>query len=503
MAAPEPALTITDVIDHEIGSVIAGGRSRFNREHAGYHESRPLAVVLSRVRRDPLRSARHAPALHVQDGRGAGVTHTRRRRRPGALMTGLVAALLAVGVHAAASAPPLTWLEPVEIAAGGGERGPWRMNDSRYDFVDDPTVAIDDAGHVAVAWVEQALKDVFFQRIAPDGTKRDPPINVSRSPATFSWLPRIVLAPHDPKKIRMLWQEIIFSGGSHGGDILFARSDDGGKAFSSPLNLSNSVAGDGKGRMTKERWDNGSLDLAASARDVVYAAWTEYEGTLWLRRSTDGGKRFLPPQRIGDDGKPARAPAIALGRDRTVHVAWTVGDDAAADVRVATSTDDGVTFGAPRVVARTRGYSDAPKAVVDRGGVLHLVYAEDHRVWYTRSVDGARTFEAPREISAPEAGFPALGLDASGTLYVMWEVFRLHHSRPRGLALSVSRDGGRTFTPAAAVPHSADAAGGFNGNSQGRLTRKLAVNAGGAVAIVNSALREGERSRAWLMRARP
>jgi hypothetical protein len=58
------------------------------------------------------------------------------------------------------------------------------------------------------------------------------------------------------------------------------RSVDDGKSFSEPLNLSNSMAGDGKGRLTRKHWDNGSLDLAIGPEGNLYAAWTEYEGRL-------------------------------------------------------------------------------------------------------------------------------------------------------------------------------------------------------------------------------
>ena len=291
-----------------------------------------------------------------------------------------------------------------------------------------------------------------------------------------------------------------------------ARSEDGGKTFSGPLNLSNSIAGDGKGRISRDLWHNGSLDLATGADGAVYAAWTEYEGTLWFSRSGDGGKSFSPPRRVAGGGgdKPARAPSLALGPDRAVYLAWTVGEDASADIHVAKSADGGASFSEPRIVAPSPGYSDAPKLALDPRGVLHLVYAESSggpfdpsHIRYTRSIDGARTFEAAREISGPGAGFPALSVDAKGNLYVLWELFRdARHSRhyPRGLALAVSRDAGSSFTPPAVVPGSIDPAGGFNGSSQGLLMRKLAVNGRGAVAIVNSSLKANERSRVWLIR---
>src|SRR5919106_1205850 len=244
----------------------------------------------------------------------------------------------------------LVWHGSTDIAVGPAERGPWQMNESRYDFVDDPTVAVDERGGIAVAWVNQARKDVLFQRFSAEGRKLGQSVNVSRSPAVFSWLPRI--AVDSKQRVFVLWQEIIFSGGSHGGDILFARSEDGGRNFSAPLNLSRSLAGDGKGRINKDMWHNGSLDLALGSDGALYAAWTEYEGALWVRRSSDGGSTFSEKVRI-NDAKPARAPSLAVSNG-TVYLAWTVGDDEAADIRVAKSVNAAATFGAPLIVERSK-----------------------------------------------------------------------------------------------------------------------------------------------------
>jgi hypothetical protein len=420
-------------------------------------------------------------------------------------------------VPAAQPDPVLVWHALREVAAGQGVRGPWQQNESRYDYVDDPTVAVDARGDVVVAWVEQGRKDVFLQRFAAgEASPRYAPVNVSRSPATFSWLPRIALAPQAPHQVFVLWQEIIFSGGSHGGDIVFARSGDGGQTFSTPVNLSSSVGGDGKGRINRDYWDNGSLDLAAGAGGAVVVAWTEYAGTLWFSRSTDAGQRFTRAQPLarGNSAKPARAPSLALGPDGTVHLAWTVGEDESADIHLATSRDGGATFEAPRVVAHTRGYSDAPRLAVDARGTVHLVHSESaggpferSHIRYTRSVDGGRTFEPAREISSPSAagfssaGAPALSTDAKGRVYVSWELFRHRHQRPRALGFAVSIDGGQRFGAPIVVPGSTDPAGGENGSQQGLLMNKLAVNDSGVVAIVNSSLAPGVRSRVWLTRA--
>lgn len=411
-------------------------------------------------------------------------------------------------------AVPLVWQASTEIARGRGERGPWQQNESRYDFVDDPSVAINGRGDVAVAWVDQAAKAVLFQRFSAEGKKQlDQPVNVSRLPQTFSWLPRVAFAPDAPDTVFVLWQEIIFSGGSHGGDILFAKSDDGGRTFSKAINLSRSQGGDGKGRINREIWHNGSLDLAAGPHGALYAAWTEYDGPLWFSRSMDGGRTFSPAQRIAAAGKPARAPTLALGPGRIVYLAWTSGEDEAADIHLAKSTDSGASFGRPQPVAPSKNYSDAPKLAAGPGGVLHLAYAESaggpfarYQVRYTRSTDAGRSFEAPREISSPmpgpfaSAAFPGLSVDAQGRVYVLWELYGDARQRPRGLGLAVSSDGGDSFSNPGLVPDSADAGGGFNGSTQGLLMKKLAVSTGGAVAIVNSSLKQDAHSRVWLMR---
>lgn len=414
---------------------------------------------------------------------------------------------------AAAAAPAplsISWERPADIATGGGEKGPWRQNASRYDYVDDATAAFGADGTLHVAWVEQERKDVLFQSLDERAQPRQTAVNISRSPGTFSWLPRIATAPDDAAKLCVLWQEIIFSGGSHGGEILFARSLDGGASFTPPVNLSNSVGGDGKGRINRQAWSNGSLDLVAGPGGLLIAAWTEYDGALWLARSTDMGASFSAPRRLaGDDARPARSPSLALGPGKTVYLAWTVGETPGAAIRVAQSDDGGATFGEPSRVGAGAGYADAPRLAVDRDGVLHLVFAYSGAgpfgrsgVRYAASTRGAAGFGVTRAISAPGAAYPVLGIDRAGKLFVLWEAMPGAANRPQGLGYAVSRDGGRSFTAPGIVPGSADTGGGANGSQQGLLGKKLAVSGDGRIAVVNSSLEAGKRSRVWLMRGR-
>lgn len=430
----------------------------------------------------------------------------------GATLLACLLLLAAAGTWAA----EIRWQVPLEVARGAGERGAWQQNESRYDFIDDPAVAWSQRGELALAWVDQRRKAVLLQRYSADGKALlARPVDVSRQPGTFSWLPRLAWAPDDGDRLHVLWQAIIFSGGSHGGEILFAVSGDGGASFAPPLNLSRSREGDGKGRINRNRWHNGSLDIAAAPGGLVYAAWTEYDGRLWSARSGDGGRQFSKPLLVAGNppAPPARAPALAVGARGAVALAWATGDDQAGDIVIALSSDGGRSFGAPRPVAVTAGYSDAPKLAFDARGVLHLVHSESRggpftpsSIHHLRSTDGGRSFGPAREISTPlppgyaSAAFPALGVDGGGRVVVIWEL--LHGSVPAppyGLAVAASADGVQFGAPQL-IPGSADPGGGFNGSTQGLLMNKLAVRADGEIAVVNSAMKIGSHSRVWLLR---
>jgi hypothetical protein len=389
------------------------------------------------------------------------------------------------------------------------------MNDSDWRFVDDPAVALGDGGTAGVVWTDHVAQDLFFQGYGSGGEETlDRPVNVSQNPDTFSWLPRMVFPNGARDTIYVLWQEIIFSGGTHGGEALFARSVDGGRTFTEPLNLSQSVAGDGKGRLTSKLWHNGSLDLAVGPDGTVYAAWTEYEGRLWLARSTDAGASFSDPVHVtGTDDVPARGPSLAVDASGTIHLAWAVGENPAADVRYTRSTGAWNAFAPPQAVAESEGHSDAPSLAVDPAGTVHIAYGESpagpfqqYHVRYMRSPTGADSFRASTAISDrgadeyPQAHFPTLRAPTPDTLHVLWELYPSAGARSTALAYTRSADGGDTFGAPSVVPGTADPDHGFNGSQQGLLMEKLAVNAAGHLAVVNSTFDRGEASHVWLYR---
>lgn len=416
--------------------------------------------------------------------------------------------------HSVPALPEVEWSDPVSVVSGNAHRGPWRMNDSDWDFVDDPSVALRADGTAGVVWTDHKEQDLFFQTVGANG-ERTPasPVNVSQTPDTFSWLPRIVFADPTGDTIYVAWQEIIFSGGTHGGDILFARSEDGGHNFGEPVNLSESETGAGKGRLSSQYWHNGSLDLALGPQGHVFVTWTEYEGRLWLRKSTDGGRTFSKPVHVaGDQSTPARGPTLAIGADGTVHLAWAVGEDPSADIHYSRSRDAWNVFGPPERVANSDGHSDTPSIALDSTDILHLMYGESpsgafrtYEIRYVRK-SAPNTFSVPRTIAAANTNpyesihFPTLHVGPNNAVYACWELFPEAQGRPRGIGYTVSSDGGTTFAAPSVVPHTNAPSRGFSGSQQGLLMEKLAVNGAGTVAVVNSTFDAGEESHIRLYR---
>ena len=419
------------------------------------------------------------------------------------------------GMSQYADPPTVSWDDRTEITSGEAYQGRWQMNDSDFRYVDDPTLKLNDDSSVYMLWVDQEEQELFFQHKNAEGEKQlDEPVNVSRTTDIFTWLPRMETHPEDPEKIYVLWQDIVFSGGSHGGEIFFAKSEDGGRSFSEPVNLSNTQDGAGKGRISQRYWDNGSLDLAVDADGTIYTSWTEYEGRLRFRKSEDGGASFTEAEVIANEGNygPARAPSLTAS-EGTVHLVWSVGELEDADIHYVRSDDKGNTFDQPRKVKETGGHSDAPQIASDNNGRLHLVFGESssgpleqYDIHYTRLEQDSEEFESPRNISEQQQdefqsrNYPTIDVDAAGNVYVLWELFPDNAHESLGLGFATSGDGGRTFASPTVIPGSGDPGLGTNGSRQGSLMRKLSVNDTGQAAVINSTFNPGDASYIWLWR---
>ncbi|OYY65263.1 MAG: hypothetical protein B7Y51_03180 [Burkholderiales bacterium 28-67-8] len=159
----------------------------------------------------------------------------------------------------------------------------------------------------------------------------------------------------------------------------------------------------------------------------------------------------------------AHAASAAFDARGTLWVAWA----AAGSVSVARSTDAGGTFGPASVIdspgaALDAGSDARPQIVVDARGRIVVAYAAfkdkawNAQVLVATSSDGGASFSAPRSLSRDAASqrFPVLALRSDGRLFALWIDKRtVAAARRKGvpqagaaLAYAWSDDGGESFT---------------------------------------------------------
>lgn len=199
---------------------------------------------------------------------------------------------------------------------------------------------------------------------------------------------------------------------AHRSHIMFARSKDGGRSFSPPLEISDDT-GDAKD-------SDGTVEgvvPVAGPNGEVYVAWAGPKGIVF-DKSTDGGWTFgrdkvittlaggwdLPvPGLERHNGMPVTAVDISAGPNKgTIYVNWIDERNGDPDVFIASSRDGGTTWsGAVRVNDDVRGGVQMFTwlAVDPMDGSLNVVF-HDRRglsgkntgVTMARSVDGGKTF---------------------------------------------------------------------------------------------------------------
>lgn len=139
---------------------------------------------------------------------------------------------------------------------------------------------------------------------------------------------------------------------------------------------------------------------------------------------------------LGVEGRTNSTPWVTAAGS-FVAVAWGASVPGATDVFVATSRDNGQTFGPPVRVnavageAKLGGEFPPRVALVTRAGtadpeiaVLWTARGDTTSIKTTRSRDGGATFEVPTMLQTAGApgqrGWPALALDQQGTAHAIW-----------------------------------------------------------------------------------
>ncbi len=253
--------------------------------------------------------------------------------------------------------------------------------------------------------------------------------------------------------------------------------------------------------------------VAASAGFVAVAwgaAGADKTGDVMLAVSRDGGRSFAPPATVNNVAGHARisgeiAPRVALsprrGSDPLITVTWNA-RQANSEIRSATSTDGGRTFTssiqlATQGAAGDRGWQ---AATLDAKGALHAIWLDHRGMVADKAAAGGHTHKGEHDgvAMAQKSGLyyysaatgerelfkgvcycckSAMTTGPKGEIYAAWR--HVFTGNLRDIAFTVSRDGGKTFSPLVRVNHDNWAINGCPDDGPA-----MAVDAAGTVHLV-------------------
>jgi hypothetical protein len=271
---------------------------------------------------------------------------------------------------------------------------------------------------------------------------------------------------------------VFFSAGGsiNGTEMAVAHSTDGGATWS-PTYFDLQT---GEGQFDDKPMI--TVDTTRAHRNRIYVAWDNATGSssstkngnnVLLSYSDDGGLTFSTPVSVsgnftGRTGAIGADPYVTP--DGTLHVAWQ--DDAHGTIDDAASTDGGLTFSAPHVIASVNAFQLNVAAQASRGALvypscgasrtaLYCSYMNGtdsaSTVYVAKSTDGGLTWTSQAVPAGGDQFNQWLAVDSSdGSVNVAYYDTGVHGATATRYTLARSTDGGVTYKATAVANATTD-----------------------------------------------
>ncbi len=212
---------------------------------------------------------------------------------------------------------------------------------------------------------------------------------------------------------------VVWSDNSPGNDeIFYAKSKDKGANWAANQRLT---------------WTSGGSKIPAIGVDssgnphVVWRDDTPGNFELYYKSSPDGGATWATNKRLTWNSGTSNEPVIAVDASGHLHVVWTDHTPGKDVIFYKKSLDGGVNWAASKRLIWNSGSSHSPAMTVDSSDRLHVAFMDNtftnFEIFYKKSVDGGVTWTTNKRLtwSFYAQGSPALGVDSSGNLHLVWE----------------------------------------------------------------------------------
>ena len=388
-------------------------------------------------------------------------------------LRGLVALSLALAV-------PVVAVQAEQ--AGPFELGQKFMTEHKVKSLVGPSVQIDDAGTISLAWMEEDkdVRSVLYARSTAPGGPMGSPVRINRPEEIPYWrqeAPALTVADNDVFVTWGLAHPKATPQQPFATELRLSRSTDGGRSFQPSIAVNDDPG------VIQHTFDA----LHRDAEGRLHLSWIDgREGKkdpgTYVARSLDAGATVTKNIKVDEGTCVCCRTAVTSGPEGMVYVAWRkIFEGNVRETVVARSTDHGDTFEAPVIVGHDQWVFPAcphrPASMgVDRQGRLYVVWYtegtdEIPAVYIAHSDDRGKSFSEKRKLNLSKNTFPdhpQLAVDPEGRIVVVWE-----EQAPvkRDVVMSVSTDRGVTFT----APHKV--------NERKSQTPVVAVNRQGVFAM--------------------
>ena len=318
---------------------------------------------------------------------------------------------------------------------GGATWSPNILMDRMYRSQSDPWLALDDSGRLYFGRLEfsEALlqnQGVVVSRSGDGGASWGAPSDADDLPLAF--VDKSSLAS-DGALLYAGYTALIATGRTPEANIRVATSSDGGHSWSASVPVSDRATTNPLGVVLS----------AAPGGVVHAAWWDPGSGNVLSDRSVDGGRTWRSDSRVNPlpgsaSGSSVNTwalplPSIVTTPRGDVLLAWTEGIGADLDILVSRSDDSGNSWGKPvRVNDDTSGREQwQPALAVGPDGTIHIAWLDNrtgnYNVFYATSKDGRRwssnqrvtDAETPSAFQRP-GDYLGLAIDSSGSAYAVW-----------------------------------------------------------------------------------
>ncbi len=249
-----------------------------------------------------------------------------------------------------------------------------------------------------------------------------------------------------PKPVRFYWASILLVLALALAIFASAQGQEAAPGWSTPVNLSHAES--------NSHYPNLAIDPAGG----LHVIWSEGDGQddviYYSHLGRDGWTEPVDVL-MTPGGAPAYEPFMAADARGYLHVVWRGGGAIFYSSAYAPAAGSAHNWSAPVPISPLEANAGNPHLVVDRAGILHVVFAQsvgaNSGIYYIAQ-DEEGSWQGATSVFANSredrlVGKPRLAIGAEGTLHVVWmETAYPNTFPPLGIRYARSTDGGKTWS---------------------------------------------------------